>query len=393
MPTNYFYILIFAILFSCSPKEEPTVVKEVVIDVTNPKEILFFDLVDTCYFISLDAKAIIGEIETMQITDDIIGIMDPSASKSAFIFDWNGNLLTQIQAQGEGPGQYRIPRYLSILEKEEKVLIYDDAGPKLLFFSMDGTYEKEIPLGKYGQFNDIMWNETGFWAYSRLGRFSTGDAIQFFEADLSAVKLPISPISLQGWEEDHGGQNFFFESSDGNSYYFQSNTTRDLIEFNDQGVLDHIRFSFSNRGLDYTNPNINPYDLLHLSRSQNLIYLSPDLVDLGKDYLLLGLVDSGVGSLAIYDKKNQKGIQISRLVNDLSLMMNFSSIPGPYVNQPGYLSLAMPFSQFESIRNQVDFSQNRYKDVVHSISSEDPESLVLMIYKIKDELNLDAKLW
>lgn len=105
--------------------------------------------------------------------------------------------------------------------------------------------------------------------------------------------------------------------------------------------------------------------------------------------MLLDLLDSGLGKMAIFDKKNGHARMVSRLVNDLSLMMNFSGIPGAYNNQPGYLTLAMPYGQFESIRSKLDFQDNPYREVIEKISSDDPESLVLMIYKFKTVLEID----
>lgn len=383
-----FIVLIFGfIISSCEQRHKKVEIQEVVIDVNNPIELYFSDLVDTCYFITLDAEAIIGEIDWMQIGENKIAILDASVSNSIYLFDFDGLLKTTIRDFGEGPGKYRIPRYLNLIENENVISIYDDATPKIMNYSLDGVLQSENLLREFGQFNGLISDGEGFWAYSRLGSFENGDALIYFDYDFSKPIYPIEKLSFEGWEKDHGLQHSFYQSRNSKNHYFQVNTTSDLIEFNKEGKVSHSRFNFSSRGLDYTKSEIKPHELLSLSRAQEFVYLGPNHVD-GGNFMLLDLLDKGIGSLAFYDKKTGKAIKVSRLVNDLSLMMNFSGIPGAYTNQSGYLSLQMPFSQFDAVRGRVDFEGNSYQDIIQNIDSNDPESLVLMIYKLKENVDI-----
>lgn len=385
-----FYLSFFIVLFSCSESPRDIEIQEVVIDLDNSIELFFSDIIDTSYFIPLDSKAIISEISSMEIGNDHIAILDGSASKSVYLFDWQGNLKTKINDLGEGPGKFRIPRYINLIERENKLVFYDDAVPKILTYNLQGDLLKETVVSDLGQFSDFKFDGENFSVFTRSGTFETGNAIMYVNKDIQNSIYPLKKLKLIGWEEDHGGQNSIYRRLNSNTFYFQINTTLDLLEFNKSGLVNHFRFAFSNRGLDYSNASTNPYDLLHLSRARDLVYLGPNHVDFG-DYMFLDLVDSGMGKLAILDKRNNKAIKVSRIVNDLSLMMNFSGIPGPYNNQPGYLAFSIPYVQFANIRSQLDYQNNPYKQVVEKISSDDPESLILMIYKLKTNLEIDLK--
>lgn len=382
------YIAIVLAICSCSQNAKYKEVRNVVIDVDNTVELFFSDIIDTCYFIPLDSRAIIGEISSLEIGVNNLAVLDRSSTKSVFLFDWQGNLKVRINDFGEGPGKYRIPVYLNLIEKESKLVFYDDAGPKLLTYNLQGDFLKEELVSDLGQFSDFKSGEDGFVIFTRSGTFKRGDGLLYVNKDIENPIYPLEKLEFLGWEKDHGAQNSFYRKLSNKNFYFQINTTPDLLEFNKTGLVNHIRFDFSSRGLDYSNSSINPYDLLHISRAQGLVYLGPNHVDFG-NYMFIDLVDSGIGKMAIFDKKNGSAKKISRIVNDLSLMMNLSGIPGAYNNQPGYLSLALPYAQFENIRSKLDFENNPYRDVIEKISSDDPESLVLLIYKLKTNLEID----
>lgn len=386
---NLVYIALALAIGSCSEDVKDKEVKSVVVEIDNPVELYFSDVIDTCYFVPLDSKVIIGEISSLDIGVDYFAVLDRSSTKSIYLFDWQGNLKTRINDYGEGPGKFRIPIYINLFEKDKKLVFYDDAGPKILTYNFQGELLQEKLVGNLGQFNDFKSAENGFVVFARSGTFDGGDALMYVDKDIENPLFPLENIKLAGWEEDHRAQNSLYKSLSGENFYFQINTTSDLLEFNKTGLVSHIRFDFSSRGLDYSNSSINPYDLLHISRAQDLVFLGPNNIDLG-DYMLLDLLDSGLGKMAIFDKKNGHARMVSRLVNDLSLMMNFSGIPGAYNNQPGYLTLAMPYGQFESIRSKLDFQDNPYREVIEKISSDDPESLVLMIYKFKTDFEIDV---
>lgn len=74
-------------------------------------------------------------------------------------------------------------------------------------------------------------------------------------------------------------------------------------------------------------------------------------------------------------------------------MIDFKVITGAFTNQPGYLSLLMPFRQVTAIRDRVDFEGNAYRNIIINIDSKDTERLVLMILKLKSsvDINIDRK--
>lgn len=382
-----YYLLILILFLGCSKPSSIVEIKELVIEVEEPFSLNMSSIVDTCFFVPIDSKSLIGEVSELEIGKEHLVLLDQAVSKKIIIIDWFGNVKATISDFGEGPGKYRIPRNLNLIEDQRKLVFYDDSGPKVMYYSLEGQFEKEVSISGLGQLNDLKFEGGKFWAYLRSGDFKRGDAIKYFDLDFSREIHALAPIDLMGWPSDHGIQHSIFRQLDSEKSYFQINSTPDLIEFDSDGLLNHFRIRFSQRGLDYSNKNINPYDFLHYSRAKEVIYLGPNHVDLG-EFILLDLVDSGLGSMAILDKKKERGRKLSQLKNDLSLMMNFSGIPGSYINQPGYMVLVMPYGQFAAIREKLDWKGNSYQEIVWKVNSDDPESLVLLIYKLKSKMDI-----
>lgn len=64
------------------------------------------------------------------------------------VFDKNGKLLKSFGKRGQGPGEMSMPVRMEITPGNN--LVIDDLGnAKLIFYSFDGTFIKEIPTGKY----------------------------------------------------------------------------------------------------------------------------------------------------------------------------------------------------------------------------------------------------
>jgi len=88
------------------------------------------------------------DLRSVQVDDqENIYVLDWKEIKIK-VFDKDGKLLRSFGQRGQGPGEMSMPSRMEISPRNN--LIIDDLGnQKLIFYSLDGRFIKEIPTGKY----------------------------------------------------------------------------------------------------------------------------------------------------------------------------------------------------------------------------------------------------
>ncbi len=377
------------LIFSCSEKNElkDVLTESIIIDEDNPIEILFSQVFDTCYFVPLDEEAIIGEITQLNIGEKYISILDARVSKNVYLFDLEGNLESTISEEGEGPGQYIFPQYFDISDSDNKISLYSNGTRKILNYASNGDFISEYDISEFGNFKTLKAENDFFLTGISEGEGNQINYFSYLDSEFSKQTFVQLPDEIMNISDNIGKVNYFYEEMSGDGFFYQPVYSTDFIKFDKNGVEKVFRFNFSSRGIYNSNSNLPKSDYQFISKRDGLVYLGDNHLD-GGNVLFLDLSDSGQGALGVFDKTSNKGYKVSKLVNDMSLMMNLNAIPGSYNNQPGYLSIAIPYSIFDQIRSQVDFSENLYKDIIKDVNSKDGESFVLMIYKIKKKVDI-----
>lgn len=112
-------------------------------NVLNTSEIIDTSTVD---FIRLDSKnGIIGTIDKLIVTDNELIILD-KATQKVWIYDFNGEYINAIKAQGRGPNEY-LNAHTITYKAPNLIGILDDAQRSLLWFNLLGAFveRNEIP--------------------------------------------------------------------------------------------------------------------------------------------------------------------------------------------------------------------------------------------------------
>jgi len=82
----------------------------------------------------------IGKIDKVLKKGEHFYVLDAQQGKSVYIFDQNGTFVSQLNAQGKGPGEYIDPAYMSILNQENQLVIWDDKQHKSLFYDLNDNF-------------------------------------------------------------------------------------------------------------------------------------------------------------------------------------------------------------------------------------------------------------
>ena len=123
----------------------------IIINVPHPEEgeLKLNNLIEEIKFTPLEIK---GEKSKIGAIDKIINdqgfyfLLDKEITKSVFIFDENGKFISNLGEKGKGPKEYLHPTDISNDSINKLIIIYDNILNKLLFFSYEGKFVKEIYL-------------------------------------------------------------------------------------------------------------------------------------------------------------------------------------------------------------------------------------------------------
>jgi hypothetical protein len=138
-------------LFSCKNKKDAGAPVEIDGTITvslNMDEERIIDIsefVDSVKFIRLDnsSECLIGEIQKVVFYDGSYYIQDNKAS-SVFVFDETGKFKFKILKKGRGPGEYLQITRMLIDYSNRQILIYDVTMRKMIYYTLDGEFIKDI---------------------------------------------------------------------------------------------------------------------------------------------------------------------------------------------------------------------------------------------------------
>jgi hypothetical protein len=127
------------------------------------------------------------DLRSIQVDDqENIYVLDWKEIKIK-VFDKNGKLLRSFGQRGQGPGEMSMPTRMEIAPGNN--LIIDDLGnQKLIFYSLDGRFIKEIPTGKYWSSIAFKFDSKGFiYADTRSYGETMTSELKKFDSNLKPV--------------------------------------------------------------------------------------------------------------------------------------------------------------------------------------------------------------
>jgi hypothetical protein len=163
---------------------------------------------------------LIGYIDKVQIYKNRIFILDIFTSKGIFVFDIEGSYIGQLGHHGRGPGEYITPISFTIDEKNDEVLIFDNALRKVLYYRISNlSLIKEIPIDFY--FTNSLWMDNTDLAY-----FIPGSLAYDFKGQVRITDSQFETINEFAPKELYTRYGYGFEyiyKVDGRNYFYRPN--------------------------------------------------------------------------------------------------------------------------------------------------------------------------
>ncbi len=155
-PSLFLIPISFLVFFSeCSIKEKKQLFDKelhnstlaLVINKSDIRSVKASEIFDNISYIKLEksGNTILSSIDKCVATEQYLFILDKEKTKTLFVYDWNGNLISEIYKEGKGPGEYLFPQDFNVNADGTVIEILDSQG-KLLSFGMNGNYIKSIDV-------------------------------------------------------------------------------------------------------------------------------------------------------------------------------------------------------------------------------------------------------
>lgn len=112
-------------------------------ELKNKKTVTISDIASDVRYIPLETndEYLVSRKPEYYFSDSLIFV---SSDNRLLVFDYTGKFIRQIGKPGRGPGEIDLIAFISILEKEQIVIVQTNWSRKLMYFSFDGTFIKSI---------------------------------------------------------------------------------------------------------------------------------------------------------------------------------------------------------------------------------------------------------
>src|SRR5690606_17982625 len=135
-------------------------------ELLNPRSTITMDsILDVVEYIPLETNdsAIIGRIDEIVLTNDLIIILDKTQTESIFLFNRTGEFIAKVNRKGKGPGEYMQPSDITVDEQLQELYLLNEFPSKVIVYDFEGNFIKEFSLPfRFLAFESIGDNEFVF---------------------------------------------------------------------------------------------------------------------------------------------------------------------------------------------------------------------------------------
>lgn len=192
----------------------------------------------------------IGTIDKIILHRDRIYILD-SKTKKIFVFNQNGNFLTQINKFGRGPGEYSNISDFLIDSINDNIELWDNGNKKIIKMDREGNFLNENPFSLYvDKFCKLSSNSYLFYACNYLNP-------DFFnDESFNAILLDSSNNLMSSYLPIH--ETRYLKSGENNLFVKYGNGVNIIVPFDNQLYhvsLTGIKVKYKIKFLNYNLPD------------------------------------------------------------------------------------------------------------------------------------------
>ncbi len=345
-------VIVFFVFFSCNTNE-----KEININNENTETISVEKaesnikskklLAKNIEYIPLETteESLFGNIDDLQIIDNLFFILDKRNSKGVFVFDKTGKFLYKIQRLGLGSGEYSKITDFKHNKITNELEIYDDGQQKIIIYNIKGEFIREInnkvnfyrffPLDKNQRYyytiffkNKLKLNQDKEYRLFKIDNKSSNiiyNALSFND-DLTYQKILGLP---QNFYSVYGDNAVLFYEAYNNHIYELKNDSISVkykIDFVDSTIPDGFVESDIKSKIEYVNKN--KFSFVHEILFENA------------EELTFNYTNGNLLAQFTYNKKSKKAHQYRScyVEND-----NIRFRPSIYINKDASYSIIEPF--------------------------------------------------
>ena len=120
-------------------------------DIEKRTSIKYSDIFSSVQYVQLESqkKSCIGTIDKLELTENNDIIVFDRSNCNIVRFNSDGKYLNNIGSRGHSSKEYINPELMAYDIYNKKIIVYDGAKKSLLFFNLNGSYEKSITLHKF----------------------------------------------------------------------------------------------------------------------------------------------------------------------------------------------------------------------------------------------------
>lgn len=321
-----YYIFMLLLYCSCSSKSKSTKdicfqkenistekLQTIKIEVEDHNFEKLGQYIKACTYIRLASEPLIGIIEDIQIKNNRIYLQDNL--NKIICYDMQGNVIFQIDAVGNGPGEYVNINAFAVNEKSRELVIYDNLRTMLLYYNSDnGKYFKTEKFPK-----------------PNPGAMASSDGVYYYDNQHHNNYPNDSTLHYSLFVSRNGidmEQHYFPHNQAEADYHFQ--VTPHPFSYNNASVyycknFDNIVYELSPNGLKalYEIKLPNPLPFAKIEEKANELELIKSGYSLGiesiyecGDLLYFQFTQNGYIQFALYDLSAQQQIYCGKKMED-----------------------------------------------------------------------------
>jgi len=187
---------------------------------------------------------LLGKVNSIQVYEDKIFILDKIVSKGLYLFNKNGKFIQRIGNIGEGPGEYVRPNDFTIDKKNKLIYVLDSYTQNILKYDLlTGKYVSDIRLKDHSISSHNIQCVGDKLYVDAFNKSKNGDTFLIQEINLSTGEIAKKWLPSLVYNSDISdlqfmGEIFFDKMQDSPKFIHSFMNT--VITFNKQGVIPYL---------------------------------------------------------------------------------------------------------------------------------------------------------